>query len=120
MRSTAPYGSWSSPFTWTPFEEYSDNPRVSYGEHYLEPRGNRDANSSYQLDLQLAKGFTVGPVRLALIGSAMNVFSDERPTAVCQHISGCGFEEDGSPITMGDPTDWQTPRRYELGFRVEF
>ena len=23
-------------------------------------------------------------------------------------------------IDMGDPTDWQTPRRHEVGFRVEF
>ena len=113
-------GSWSSAFTWTPYEDSIDNPEVPYGEHFLEPRGSRNANSSYQLDLQLAKSFTVGPVRLALIGSAMNVFSNEQPTAVCWHVSGCGFEEDGSPITMGAPKDWQTPRRYELGFRVEF
>jgi hypothetical protein len=113
-------GFWSSPFTWTPYEDSNDDLEIPYGEHFLEPRGSRDGRNQYQLDLQLTKGFTVGPVRLALIGSASNVFSDELPTAVCQHVSGCGFEEDGSPITMGDPTDWQTPRRYELGFRVEF
>jgi len=48
------------------------------------------------------------------------VFSGEQPTAVCGHISGCGVAGNGDPIDMGDPTDWQTPRRYELGFRVEF
>ncbi len=107
-------GFWSSPFTWQPYENLSDNPEIPYGSHYLEPRGSRDANGSYQLDLQLSKGFTIGPVRLVLIGSAYNVFSDEQPTSVCEHISGCG------DIAMGEPTDWQTPRRYELGFRVEF
>ncbi len=55
-----------------------------------------------------------------LNSSAHNVFSDDQPTAVCEHIGGCGLAEDGAPIDMGDPTDWQTPRRYELGFRVEF
>lgn len=55
-----------------------------------------------------------------LDSSAYNVFSHEQPTAICGHISGCGFEDDGTPITMGAPTDWQTPLRYELGFRVEF
>jgi hypothetical protein len=88
--------------------------------HLLEARGSRDANDNYQLDLQLTKGFTVGPVRLAVIGSVYNVFSAEQPTTVCEHVSGCGFEEDGGPISAGDPTEWQTPRRYELGFRVEF
>ena len=107
-------GFWSSPFTWAPFETREDNPEIPDGFHLLEPRGNRDAFSNFQLDLQVSKGFGVGPVRMVLIGSVYNAFSDEQPTAVCGHISGCG------DIEMGDPTDWQTPRRYELGFRVEF
>jgi len=111
---------WSSPFTWTPYENTGDNPEIPYDVHYLEPRGSRDANEVYQLDLQLTKGFSVGSVRLALIGSAYNVVSNEQPIAVCAHISGCGVAADGAPIEMGDPTNWQTPRRYELGFRVEF
>jgi hypothetical protein len=111
---------WSSPFTWTPYEDPGDSPEIPYDRHYLEPRGSRDANDLYQLDLQLTKCFTVGGVRLALIGSVFNIVSSERPTAVCAHASGCGVSEGGAPIEMGDPTDWQTPRRYELGFRVEF
>jgi hypothetical protein len=107
-------GYWSSPFTWAPYENRDDNPEIPYGGHLLEPAGNREANSSHQLDLQLSKGFSLGPVRLVLIGSVYNVFSDERPTEVCERVGGCG------EIEMGEPTDWQTPRRYELGFRVEF
>jgi len=113
-------GFWSSPFTWTPYEDLSDNPEIPYEVHYLEPRGSRDGSDQYQLDLQLTKGFPVGPVRLAVIGSAYNVFSSEQPSEVCGHISGCGTDEDGAPIVMGDPVNWQTPRRYELGVRVEF
>ena len=107
-------GIWASPFTWTPYETHNDNPEIPYGVHYLEPRGSREANSTYQLDLQLSKGFTVGPVRLVLIGSAFNVFSNEQPVSVCERISGCG------DIAMGEPTNWQTPRRYEFGLRLEF
>jgi outer membrane receptor protein involved in Fe transport len=107
-------GYWTSPFTWTPYENRVDNPEIPSGIHFLEPRGSRDANNQYQLDLQLSKGFTIGPVRTVLIGSVYNVFSNEQPTGVCTRISGCG------DIEMGEPTDWQTPRRYEVGFRVEF
>jgi hypothetical protein len=107
-------GFWSSPFTWAPYENRVDNPEVPYGSHLLEPRGSREANNNYQLDLQLSKGFTIGRARLVLIGSVYNIFSDEQPWGVCTHISGCG------DIEMGDPTNWQTPRRYELGFRLEF
>ncbi len=107
-------GWWASPFTWQPYEDSSDNLDIDYGEHFLEPRGSREANTNYQLDLQLTKGFTIGSTRLLLIGSALNVFSSEQPTAVCAHISGCGSYE------MGDPIEWQVPRRYEVGLRLEF
>jgi hypothetical protein len=55
-----------------------------------------------------------------LIGTVLNALGTEQVTEVCPLVSGCGFDDDGSPIDMGDPTDWQTPRRYEVGFRVEF
>jgi hypothetical protein len=111
---------WSSPWTWTPYEDSGDNPAIPYGGHLLEPLGSREGSSEYQLDLQLAKGFTTGRVRFVLIGTVLNALSSEQPSWVCDHISGCGFDDDGSPINMGDPPDWQTPRRYEIGFRVEF
>jgi hypothetical protein len=104
----------SSPFTWTPYENNTDNEDIPFGAHFLEPRGNREANSQHQIDLQVSKGFTTGQVRFALIGTVLNVTSSEQPLSVCSHISGCGSFE------MGDPTNWQTPRHYEVGFRVEF
>ena len=112
---------WSSPFTWTPSEQTSDNPEVPPGTlHLLEPRGSREANSTHQLDLQLSKGFRTGRVRFVVIGTVLNTLGSERSTDVCDLISGCGSYEDGAPINMGDPTNWQTPRRYEVGFRIEF
>ena len=55
-----------------------------------------------------------------LIGTVLNALNTERPTMVCEHISGCGFDEDENPINMGDAAWWQIPRRFEVGFRVEF
>jgi len=116
---------YSSAFTWQPTanssnsgEEYNGQivPDMPYGTWYAAPRGSNDSDSLYQLDLQLSKGFTVGQsLRLVLIGSVFNVFSSEQITSVCEPINGCG----GSTPT-GGATGWQTPRRYELGFRVEF
>ena len=105
---------WASPFTWTPYENRIDNPDIPYGAHFLEPRGSREANSNYQLDLQLTKGFAIGHTRLLLIGSVFNVFSSERPIDVCWHISGCGDFE------MGDAIDWQIPAATRSGVRLEF
>lgn len=111
---------WNSPWIWAPVEDSAVNPEIPWGVHYLEPRGSREANTEYQLDLQLAKGFTAGPLRLVLIGTVLNVLGSEQPDGICAQINGCGADEDGDAIQMGDPTHWQTPRRYEVGFRVEF
>ena len=122
-------GFYSTPFTWEPQansgnsgEDYNGQiiPDIPYGTYFVEPRGSREANSNYQLDLQLSKGFTVGSaVRLVLIGSVFNTFSSEEVTTVCQSINGC-TDTAGEHADTGGPTNWQTPRRYELGFRVEF
>jgi hypothetical protein len=116
---------YSSAFTWEPQANSSNSggdyngqtiPDIPYSVWYAEPRGSNEANSNYQLDLQLSKGFTIGSaVRMVLIGSVFNVFSSEEVTGVCNSINGCG----GDTLT-GGATNWQTPRRYELGFRVEF
>jgi hypothetical protein len=111
---------WGSPWRWAPVEDRGDNPEIPWGYHFLEPRGSREAYSEYQIDLQLSKGFTTGGVRFVLIGTALNVLSHEQGNFLCMYVSGCGFDEDNNPINMGDPQDWQTPRRYEVGFRVEF
>ena len=111
---------WSSPFTWQPYEDPGDNLAIPYGEHFLEPRGSQEANNNYQLDLQLSKGISTGGVRFVLIASVLNVLGSEQPTSVCGHISGCGFYDEEHPIEIADPLEWQLPRRYELGFRVEF
>jgi len=119
---------YSSPFTWEPRAnptnsggEYEGQtiPIIPYGFWFAEPRGSREANSNYQLDLQLSKGFTVGQVRLVLIGSVFNALSQERVTRVCGQINGC-TDVDGNHADTGGAINWQTPRRYELGFRFEF
>jgi outer membrane receptor protein involved in Fe transport len=108
-------GFYSSAFAWEPREDEVDNPDIPYGEYFLEPRGSRDAFDAYRLDLQLSKGFTIANrVRMVLIGTVYNTFSTEYGTSVCDSPRGCGDYE------MGEATTWSRPRRYELGFRIEF
>ena len=112
-------GSWASEFYWTPFAT-----APSYGSQFTEPRGNREGDDLWQLDLELSKYFTFGDVRARLIGTVFNVFSEEAVTARCGQQA---FAADGSvvnstcgSIPFGEATSWQTPRRYEVGFRLEF
>jgi hypothetical protein len=112
--SLAVFGWWDSDFRWTPVQSArAVDPRF-YGEVFVEPRGNRKEDGVRQLDLQLGKGFRLGPTRLKLIGTIINLFDSEQPREVCNRVNGCGGFE------LGEPTAWQLPRRYELGVRLEF
>jgi hypothetical protein len=82
------------------------------GYLFLEPRGSRRGDDWWQVDLQVAKGFTIGKVYLEGIVSVINLFSEEAPdTFVTDPLNPRGW---------GTPTWYQQPRRWELGLRVEF
>jgi hypothetical protein len=66
----------------------------------------------WQLDLQLSKVFHVGSVRLTPIVSVFNVSSEEAVTDYTTDPFG--------PFGYGTAESWQDPRRWEIGFRVEF
>jgi hypothetical protein len=105
-------GWWDSDFRWTPVDRLV--PGMPYGEQFVEPRGSRQGNSLYQLDLQLSKGFRLGPTRFVLLGTVINATDSQQGNEICNSVSGCG------DFGFGEPTGWQQPRRYEVGFRVEF
>jgi hypothetical protein len=115
---------WNSPFVHNTFATPADFEEIPTGFHpFWEPRGSREGNETYQLDLQLSKGFRIGQVRLEVIGTVLNVFSTERPldqTDVCEEWGGCADPEGPGSVPLGAATNWQTPRRYEVGFRIEF
>ncbi len=107
---------WSSEFTYTPQADTADNSDIPYGTYFVEPRGSGKAYPNYQFDLQVAKGFNLGAgTRIEVILAVFNLLSNEQPIEVCESISGCLGD-----VELGEPTDWQVPRRYELGFRFEF
>jgi len=86
----------------------------SYSTTFLEPRGSFEGNDGYQLDIQVTKGFQINRVNLQLIGTVLNLFDTERPIDRCENDGGCG------DAALYDPIDWQRPRRYQVGLRVEF
>ena len=87
---------------------------MPYGSYFTEPRGSQEGASSAWLDLQISKGFRIGPTHLDLIVSVLNVLSKEQVTSVCDMETGCG------DFVLGEPTDWDTPRRWEVGLRLTF
>ena len=106
---------WQSAFRWTPQQDFYDIEEMPYGTYFVEPRGSRAGADYPWVDLQLFKGFRVGPTHLDLIVSVLNVFSEETPTDVCELERGCG---DG--FELGAPMGWENPRAWEIGFRLTF
>jgi hypothetical protein len=102
---------WSSAFAFT---ESTDAVNAGYGTEFLEPRGAHRANDNYQVDLSVTYRINLGNVGIELIGSILNTLDSEQTTGVCADPNGCGSYE------FADSTAWQNPRRFELGFRVEF
>jgi len=91
---------------------------------FAEARGTREGNANHNVDLQVSKGFTFGNnIRMVLIGSVLNATSTERPmnaTDICEQTHGCANPEGDGLVGLGDAIDWSRPRRYEVGFRIEF
>jgi hypothetical protein len=45
----------------------------------------------------------------------LNALSREEVNGVCDMVTDCGED-----VELGDPTDWEKPRRWEVGFRLTF
>jgi len=96
----------------------------------LEPRGSRRAgNDRYELDLQVSKGFNLGGnVRVEAIAAVLNAFSSEQGTSYRENALQSGVvgtdPATGEPIVgilpFGETITYSQPRRYEIGFRLEF
>jgi hypothetical protein len=103
-------GFYGSAFRYTPVVS-----APSYGDEFVEPRGSREGNDNYYLNLELSKGFQIGPIRTELVGTVENVLNDEQVETICNRVDGCS-----STIGFGEALEFQDPLRYELGFRIEF
>jgi len=112
-------GFWSSGFA------YSHTAAADpYGDEFLDPRGFYRGNDNWGLDMSASWALKLGAIRTELIATIYNVFGEEQGTGVCESDTGCtGYLPDGLTqvhYDFGDTTSWQTPRRYEVGFRIEF
>ncbi len=91
-----------------------------YSVRYLEPRGSRRMPHFYQWDAQVQKDFLLGPVRVGLIGSVYNVLNTEIATLRDGSVGSSSDIAGADNPNFNLNTAYQRPRRYEVGFRLEF
>ena len=112
---------------------------------YLEPRGSLEMKSTWELDMQVSKTWSVGKIDLTGIVTVYNVFNRELDLSFNSRafrqaidpvtLEGLNYQdddpnepyydefygEDGSPVLVGigEPLSYRLPRRFEVGFRLE-
>ena len=124
-------GFYSSAFTWQPTansgndgEDLRRRPfRTTSVERYLLRRAARQPRGQLELParppaLQGLHGRQRGSARADRLG--LQRFSSPRRSPRCASRSTAAPTPTATSPTPAVPTNWQTPRRYELGFRVEF
>jgi hypothetical protein len=99
----------------SPFPYSKTTPASPYDVMYLAPRGSFRGTSTYNINLEIRKGFRLGAVHADLIATVTNVLGSEQITSVCDSALGCS-----GLYAFGDPNGWSQPRRYEAGARLEF
>ncbi len=117
-----------APYTVTADVETSDG-RYYAGSYYVSRHGAERAPSYYRLDLRIEKSFHVGPLTLAVYADIFNVTDNQQVFAIdgslgTIHLAG---DAPGAAYTVVDPNpsygqanEWQFPRSYFFGFKVEF
>jgi hypothetical protein len=89
-----------------------DNAFLGTTDIYLSERGAYETKSTWQLDLQGSKTWNLKKVDLTIVGTVYNVFDRELDLT---------FNSEAFIDTaIGEATSYRLPRRYEVGFRIEF
>ena len=104
---------------------------ISGYDLFVEPRGSVTTKSIWQLDMQFSKAFRVGSVDLTAVVTVLNILDNEadasfndtvflQSESLGEPVQVAGEDQPRYYVPIGAVTSYWLPRRYELGFRVEF
>ena len=99
----------------SPLPYSKTTPTAPYDLLYLAPRGSFRGTSTYNINLEVRKGFPVGAVRAEVIATVLNVLGSEQISSFCTSAVGCS-----GIYPFGAANGFNQPRRYEVGVRAEF
>lgn len=113
------FGSYTMPWrtvvgmnaSWYSGNVYTATKPGVYGAVFIEERGSSEVGANWEADLYLEQPFAVGPVGMAVYANVFNAFDNQQVT---------GRAANSALATFRDPTSWQSPRRFELGFKIDF
>ncbi len=74
-------------------------------------RGSKTAPSQWEADLHVEQPVQLGPVNIAAYFDLFNAFNRQGVTTVNSTTTSANYQK---------PTAWQVPRRFQIGFRIEY
>ena len=89
-----------------------DGAFLSTTDIFITPRGAYETKSVWQLDVQGSKTWSLNKVDLTVVATVYNIFDNEADRTF--NTEAYVNREVGETLT------WYLPRRYEVGFRIEF
>jgi len=101
----------------------------NFSNYLVEQRGSRRLPDNWLLDLRLEKEFHFGPVTAGLYVDVFNVFDQQEAIDIDAKIGtielvdnepGNAYEITDPNGTFGNYTEWQAPRSYFFGVKLEF
>ncbi len=113
------FGSYTMPWrtvvgmnaSWYSGNVYTATKAGVYGAVFIEERGASEVGANWEADLYLEQPFTVGPLGMAVYANVFNAFDNQQVTSRASN---------SALATFRDPTSWQSPRRFEVGFKLDF
>lgn len=100
-----------------------DNVFLGSNTIFLEPRGDSEVNDIWNVDLQVSKAFRIGRFDVSGVLAVYNLIGEEIANSFNSEIvqdSLFGDPQNDNYVPFGAKLGYTQPRRYELGFRVEF
>jgi hypothetical protein len=102
--------------TWEQINSYCTTPDgANLGEStdiFISKRGEYETKSVWQLDVQGSKTWNLRKLDLTVVGTVYNILNNEADRTF--------NTEAFSSRDVGETVTWWLPRRYEVGFRIEF
>jgi hypothetical protein len=82
-----------------------------YTTYFVGDRGSQEVGDNWEADLYIEQPFKIGPLDLSIYANVFNAFNNQQPTA---RLNNVDYD------TYGEPSAWQSPRRVQLGIKIEY
>jgi hypothetical protein len=104
-------------------------PNRNFSNYFLEPRGSNRLPDIWRMDLRLEWSHRFGPISAGLFADVFNLTDNQEPVAIDAYVGRVTLvdNEPGAAYTVtlpnanyGNYTQWQAPRSYFVGAKIEF